>query len=99
MQVLAPGNHTLNVKYDPQSREDGVVRYLFLYYFLYNEPSEYVLTLNKLSACTDLHPLASSLSTPHPTPHPARRRLLLSYNRPQMENSVQRTVGLPGTNM
>lgn len=41
-KVLTVGNHTLSVEYDPQSREDDVIRYLFLSYFSYNEPSEYV---------------------------------------------------------
>ena len=54
--VLATGNHTLGVQYDPQSRKDGVFRYLSLYYFSYNEPSEYVLTLNKHPARIELHP-------------------------------------------
>lgn len=53
--VLATGNHTLGVDYDPRSREDGVFRYLSLYYFSYNEPSEYMLTLNQLPAHTELH--------------------------------------------
>ena len=38
--VLANTSHTLRVDYDPQSREGDVPRYLFLYYFSYNEPSE-----------------------------------------------------------
>lgn len=41
-RVLATGNHKLRVDYDPQSREDGKFRYLFLSYFSYNEHSEYV---------------------------------------------------------
>lgn len=54
--VLATGNHTLRVDYDPQSTGDSMHRrYLFLYYFSYNEPSEYMLTLNKLPAHTELH--------------------------------------------
>lgn len=53
--VLPVGNHGLSITYDPQSRVDGVVRYLFLNYFSYNEPSGYMLTLNKLSARTEPH--------------------------------------------
>jgi len=41
-QTLDAGNHTLSVKYDSQSREDGVIRYLILNYFSYNDPSEYI---------------------------------------------------------
>jgi hypothetical protein len=54
-RALPPGNHVLSVNYDPQSRGDGEFRYLFLDYFSYNEPSEYMLTLNKLPARTELH--------------------------------------------
>lgn len=54
-QTLYAGNHTLSVKYDPISREDNMVRYLVLDHFSYNDLSKYMLMLNKLSLCTELH--------------------------------------------
>lgn len=70
--VLAKGNHELNVTYDPQSRKDGKFRYLFLSYFSYNEPSEYILTLNKplhvLSCIASVFSLNSTSSSTPPTP-------------------------------